>query len=582
MTTPQDNAAVFVQHCRSFSRSLGYVSLIMGTVVFSGWMLDIAVLKSLVPGLVTMKANTALCFVFVGGALVLAQEGKTHPAARILGILAGLMGLLTACEYFFGWNLGIDQLLFLESSNAVNTRFPGRMGINTAINFMLLGSALFWMDVRTRTGKRPTEYLALLIFLVAFMALLGYCYGIQTLAGGIGSYTAMALHTAIAFVLMSVGTLLARPSVGMMASLTSPYLGSLMGRRFLLVSVVMPSLLGWGCLAGARAGFYDAAYSLALLVVLTVVGFAFLMWSSIRVLNQVDEEQRAVMETSRKASAEINAGVATLVSASLDIFATVTEVTAGVTAITSAVNETSTTAEEVKQTAYLSHQKAKNVEENAQETAIVSETGHQAVTAAIEGMTQIQEQMGAIAERVVRLSEQGQLISEIIATVSDLAEQSNLLAVNAAIEASRAGEHGKGFTVLSQEIRNLALQSRQATVQVRKILMEVQKATSATVQATEQGTEVVASGIQQVTEAGDAIRALAGSIRLATQTATQIAASSQQQLVGMDQIALALANIRQSTQQNMAGTRQLSSAANNLQTLSERLQALLERRRSYG
>jgi methyl-accepting chemotaxis protein len=197
-------------------------------------------------------------------------------------------------------------------------------------------------------------------------------------------------------------------------------------------------------------------------------------------------------------------------------------------------------------------------------------------------MNRIQEQMESIAESVVRLSEQGQAIGEIIATVNDLAEQSNLLAVNAAIEATRAGEYGKGFAVVAQEVRSLAEQSRDATKQVRTILMEVQKATSAAVIATEQGTKAVAAGLKQATDAGESIGGLTGSVGEAAQAAIQIAASSQQQLVGMDQIATAIANIRQATTQNMAGTRQLEASAQNLQELGGRLKILVARQRVEG
>ncbi|MBE0647103.1 MAG: methyl-accepting chemotaxis protein, partial [Bacteroidales bacterium] len=91
----------------------------------------------------------------------------------------------------------------------------------------------------------------------------------------------------------------------------------------------------------------------------------------------------------------------------------------------------------------------------------------------IEGMNKIRQQMTAIAGMVVRLSEQSQTIGEITATVNELAEQSNLLAVNAAIEAAKAGEHGKGFTVVAQEIKMLADRSKEATYQVRNILRDV-------------------------------------------------------------------------------------------------------------
>ena len=243
------------------------------------------------------------------------------------------------------------------------------------------------------------------------------------------------------------------------------------------------------------------------------------------------------------------------------------------------MSETSSTAEEVKQTAHLSDQKAKAVQENAERTAAVSEMGRRAVDETVEGMNHIREQMESVADSVVRLSEQGQAIGEIIATVNDLAEQSNLLAVNAALEATRAGEYGRGFAVVAQEVKSLAEQSRQATTQVRTILMEVQKATSAAVMATEQGTKAVVAGVHQATEAGQSIQALTSSVGEASKAAIQIAASSQQQLVGMDQIASALSNIREATTQNMAGTAQLEGSARSLQELGERLKVLVERQR---
>jgi methyl-accepting chemotaxis protein len=296
-------------------------------------------------------------------------------------------------------------------------------------------------------------------------------------------------------------------------------------------------------------------------------------------VDTLQQALRAMIESLRDTHRELRQGFSVLASSSTEILATVSQVAASASETATAVSETSTTAEEVKQTAHLSNQKAKAVQETALRTAAVSETGRQAVTATIEGMNRIREQMESIAESVVRLSEQGQTIGEIIATVNDLAEQSNLLAVNAAIEATRAGEYGKGFGVVAQEVKSLAEQSRQATTQVRTILMEVQKATSAAVMATEQGTKAVAAGVKQATDAGDSIKVLTGSVSEAAQAATQIAASSQQQLVGMDQIAQAIASIKQATTQNMAGTKQLEASAQGLQDLGGRLKVLVERQR---
>src|SRR5262249_1331739 len=156
------------------------------------------------------------------------------------------------------------------------------------------------------------------------------------------------------------------------------------------------------------------------------------------------------------------------------------------------------------------------------------------------------------AENIMRLSEQGQAISEIIATVDDLAAQSNLLAVNAAIEAAKAGEHGRGFSVVAQEVKNLAEQSKHATTQVCGILSDIQKATGNAVMATEQSSKAVEDGVKQSTQAGESIQQLAGNVNISAQAATQIAATNQQQFVGMDQVASAMENIKLASTQVVA------------------------------
>jgi len=263
-------------------------------------------------------------------------------------------------------------------------------------------------------------------------------------------------------------------------------------------------------------------------------------------------------------------------SSSAQILAMTSQVGSGATETATAVSETTTTVEEVKQAAQVSSQKAKYVSETAQRSAQVSQIGKKSVNETVERMNGIRGQMESIAETVVQLSEQSQAIGEIIATVNDLAEQSNLLAVNAAIEAAKAGEQGKGFAVVAQEVKSLAEQSKQATAQVRTILSDIQKATSTAVMATEQGSKAVEAGVKQSTEAGESIRVLADSITEAEQAATQIAASSQQQLVGMDQVALAMENIKQASAQNVAGTKQAETAAQNLSELGHKLKQLVE------
>lgn len=264
-----------------------------------------------------------------------------------------------------------------------------------------------------------------------------------------------------------------------------------------------------------------------------------------------------------------------LSSSAAEILATTTQLATGATETNTAVSETTTTVEEVKQTAQLASEKARQVLDSAQKAAQVSHTGQQSVDAAIEGMHNIQAQMEAIAESIVQLSEQSQSIGEIIVVVSNLAEQSNLLAVNAAIEATRAGEQGKGFAVVAQEVKSLAEQSRQATSQVRVILNDIQKATGRAVLATEQGTKAVTAGVKQSNDAGDVIRMLAEGVSDAADAATQIAASSHQQMVGMDQVAMAMDSIKQASAQNAAGAKQAEGAAQSLHNLGRKLISLV-------
>ena len=285
----------------------------------------------------------------------------------------------------------------------------------------------------------------------------------------------------------------------------------------------------------------------------------------------------AMVEQLRNQIKEIVEGVNVLTSAGSEIMASVSQLTSGAAETSTAVSETTTTVEEVKQTAEVSSQKAKHVSNLGQKTVEISKLGLKSIEDTINGMNRIKEQVESIAEMVVRLSEQSQAIGEIITTVSDIAEQSNLLAVNASIEAAKAGEQGRGFAVVAQEIKSLAEQSKQSTAQIRTILFDIQKAISSSVMATEQGSKAVEAGVKLSTQAGESIEALAESVAEATNASIQIAASSQQQLVGMDQVVSAMENIRDAALQTAASTKQTEKAAHDLHNFGQRLQEMVKR-----
>jgi methyl-accepting chemotaxis protein len=269
-------------------------------------------------------------------------------------------------------------------------------------------------------------------------------------------------------------------------------------------------------------------------------------------------------------------GACTLASSIDQIMVIIQQMAASTAETATSVSEMATTVEEVKQTAYVANQNAKQVADNSQRTVQVSQSGEQAVEEALIGMHHVRDRMESITRSVVKLEEQSQTIGQIITTVNDLAEQSNLLAINAAIEAAKAGEAGKGFAVVAQEVKRLADQSKRATAQVRAILSDIQKATQVAVRVTEQGTHSAERGATQAIQAGESIRTLSKNITEAAQSVTKIAASSHQQLIGMDQVATAMDSIKLASTQNAEGMAQMEKTIRDVHAVGQTLKELVE------
>lgn len=285
-------------------------------------------------------------------------------------------------------------------------------------------------------------------------------------------------------------------------------------------------------------------------------------------LNAMTSGLRNLATRMREATANIS-------SAASEILATTSQQAATVSEQAASVSETSTTVQEVRQTAEQSHERVELVSRMVEESTEASKRGLEAVRETVTGMDNIKEQVANIAETILALSEQTQQIGAIIATVNDIADQSNLLALNAAIEAARAGEAGKGFAVVAGEVRSLAEQSRQATAQVKDILGDIQKATNTAVMVTEEGTKRTEVGQELARSTGEAIEAIASRIQKVEEAARQIAASTRQQLAGMDQVNSAMESIDQAAGQTEAGTQQAEKAASGLNELAEEIKAIV-------
>lgn len=269
--------------------------------------------------------------------------------------------------------------------------------------------------------------------------------------------------------------------------------------------------------------------------------------------------------------------IAALNSSSSEIVSSVSQVATGSAETAAAVAETTTSVEELKQTAHISDGKAKDVLMSANETMDVLHASERSLQTTIENMQQIDEKMRLISTGIIKLNEHSQIIREIIESVNDLAEQSNVLAVNAAIEAAKAGEHGKSFAVVAQEIRSLAEQSKGATVQVRSILNDIQNATNEAVLATEQGSKSVEHGLNQSQETSEYMQRLIQSMVGVSEKAEGISEASQQQVTAVNQINVAMNNIREAASQHVDHMKQIESVAFSLNTVGESLKSITDK-----
>lgn len=279
----------------------------------------------------------------------------------------------------------------------------------------------------------------------------------------------------------------------------------------------------------------------------------------------------------RDQTSRVREEITVLESSSAAISSIVSQVALDTSKTSAAVAEATTTAEEVRQAARISSEKAKSVFRNSKQSVEISEAGRKATRKTVEGINLIRDQMDTIGDTVVKLSDHSRAIEDIMGTIQDIASQSNLLAVNASIEAKRAGDHGKGFSVVAEEIKALADQSKLATGRVHSILEETRRWISAVVAAVEQGRQSVGAGVDQSIVAGEAIEVLTEHVSESSQAASAIDASAEQQLTGVEQISTAIKDINDFMRQIVRETAQLEESATEMRELSHRLNGLVDR-----
>ncbi len=240
-----------------------------------------------------------------------------------------------------------------------------------------------------------------------------------------------------------------------------------------------------------------------------------------------------------------------------------------------AVSQTTTTMDELGMSSKQSSEQASAALSGAQQALSLADDGNDLVQKTLEGMEMLRQKVEAIASQTTHLSDQTSQISAIIGLVSDLANQTNMLALNASVEAVRAGEHGKGFGVVAAEIRKLADQSKRSAEKINALLSEIQSAIHTTVIVTDEGQERVKQGLELAKETTETFRRVADSINDITLNSQQISLTSRQQAIAIQQVVEAMSALNQGVAQTAAGISQTKQSVQSLNQSAQNLQALV-------
>ena len=262
-------------------------------------------------------------------------------------------------------------------------------------------------------------------------------------------------------------------------------------------------------------------------------------------------------------------------SASVELSATAEEISKGTDTLTSRASQTAAAVEEMNATVGQVAQNSGKAASLAQDTVKTAQEGGTVVSSTISGMQQLSEAVSNSATIISDLGKSSDQIGEIVRTIEDIADQTNLLALNAAIEAARAGEQGRGFAVVADEVRKLAERTTKATKEIGDMIRQIQHDTRGAVDSMQQGTQKVTAGVDLVNKTGEALSQIVRMVSESADMIRQIAVASEQQSVATQQIASDIENVAKVTKESSSGAHESAKASQDLSQLAVELQGIV-------
>lgn len=270
----------------------GLFVILTGLMVIFGWHIDSLFLKSLIPGFISMKVNTAIALILFGTCLLLLgtplkKLKMSFHVARALTFIGIAIGIATLAQYVLKIDLGIDEFFYKDIHDG-DPSFPsGRLAPITAINFIFLGIGLFVSHFSKTPKFRLSQTLFFLVALSSFQALVEYLLGMQT-PFGLSSYTRIAIHTALAFILLSVAFLSLHPKRGLVRIFLSLSAAGQLSRSLVLSLIFMPPIFKFLVLAGEHFQLLDSDFSSLFRSIISITFFVVLVLSSAESLYRSD------------------------------------------------------------------------------------------------------------------------------------------------------------------------------------------------------------------------------------------------------------------------------------------------------
>ncbi len=289
----------------------------------------------------------------------------------------------------------------------------------------------------------------------------------------------------------------------------------------------------------------------------------------------IKETINTVAVSLNNALVQVSEAVEATASASSQISSSSEEMAAGAQEQSAQTSEVASAVEEMTKTIFETSKNTSIAAETAKASGEKAKEGGKVVSETIGGMNKIAEVVSKSADTVFTLGQNSEKIGEIVQVIDDIADQTNLLALNAAIEAARAGEQGRGFAVVADEVRKLAERTTKATKEIAEMIKKIQKDTEEAVESMKKGTDEVESGKKSAVKAGEVLSEIVNGAEKVTDIVVQVAAASEEQSAAAEQIGKNIEAINSVTQESSSGIQQIARAAEDLNRLTNNLQELI-------